>query len=129
MQRHRHADDDIWRVHSRYLGPKGSTLPFSIPFRGVIPCIAVFVLTVVVLSVFGVGLWRFVIAAALGIGAMKLADMYGGAERPVSSLPAIVSHESGAPRPQRRETIQVVLRPGQIPVHAPRTAPRRGRGQ
>jgi hypothetical protein len=119
MQRHRHADDDIWRVHSRYLGPKGSTLPFSIPYRGVIPFVAVFALTVVVLSMFGVGLWRFVIAGVLGAGALKLADYYGGAERPVSSLPAILSHESGAPRPQQQAPISVVLRPGRVPVHDP----------
>ena len=30
MQRRRFAEDDIWRVHARYLGPAGKTLPFSI---------------------------------------------------------------------------------------------------
>jgi hypothetical protein len=129
MPRHRYADDDIWRVHSRYLGPKGQTLPFSVPYRGVLPGLAAFVLGIVVMSVFGVGLWRFVIAGALGFGAMKLADRYGGAERPVSSLPAIFSHETGAPRPRRRETVRVVLRPGLIPVRGPAKARRKGRRQ
>lgn len=131
MQRRRYAaDDDIFRVHSRYLGPKGKTLPFSVPYRGILPGIAAFVLGLVVLSAFGVGLWRFIIAGAMAAGAGKLADLYSSAERPVSSLPVIFSHETGAPRPRRRETARVVLRPTLIPVRDPGTAPRRkGRGR
>jgi len=127
MQRRRYADDDIFRVHARYLGPKGKTLPFPIPYRAILPGIAAFVLGLVVMSASGVGLWRFVIAAGLAAGAGKLADLYSSAERPVSSLPVIFSHETGAPRPRRRETIHVVLRPGRIPVRDPGTAPREGR--
>jgi hypothetical protein len=127
MQRRRYADDDIFRVHSRFLGPKGKTLPFSIPYRGIVPGLAAFVLTLMVLSAFGVGLWRFVIAAGLAAGAGKLTDLYSSAERPVSSLPVIFSHETGAPRPRRRETVHVVLRPGLIPVRDPGTAPKEGR--
>ena len=127
MQRRRYADDDIFRHHQRYLGPKGYTLPVSFAYRGIVPGLAAFVLFLVLLSAFGVGAWRFVIAGALAFGIGKLTDLYGSTERPVSSLPAIFSHETGAPRPRRQETIHVVMRPGQIPVRDHRTAPQEGR--
>jgi hypothetical protein len=31
----RHSDDDLYRIHSRWLGPAGYTLPFSIPLNGI----------------------------------------------------------------------------------------------
>jgi len=127
MERYRYALDVIFRIHARYLGPEGKTLPFSIPYRGILPAAAAALLTLVVLSAFGVGGWRFAIAGGVLLGTLKLADRYSSAERPVSSLPAIFSHETGAPRPKRREPVRAVLRPGLIPVHTPRTAPRKGR--
>jgi hypothetical protein len=121
MQRRRSALDVLFRVHARYLGPKGYTLPFSLPYRGIVPAAAVFILALIVQGALGVGAWRFVIAGALAVGAGKLTDLYSSAERPVSSLPAILSHETGAPRPRPRETIHAVLRPGQIPVRERQT--------
>src|SRR5262249_7991883 len=99
MARRRAADDDLFRVHSRYLGPPGFTFPFSIPHRGIVPGVAAGLVTLVVMSLLGVGIWRFAIAAAAAIAAGALADRYSTSERPVSSLPTIVRHETGAPRP------------------------------
>ena len=71
--RRRQADDDIFRVHSRYLGPPGFTLPVSVPYRGILPGLAAGFGTLVLLSVLGLGPWRFLIALALGIAVGALA--------------------------------------------------------
>ena len=60
----RQADDQIFRIHSRYLGPPGYTLPFSIPYRGILPGLAAGVVTLILLSLFGLGIWRFIILPA-----------------------------------------------------------------
>lgn len=114
--RRRQADDDIFRVHSRYLGPPGFTLPVSIPYRGILPGLAAGIATLVLLSLSGVGAWRFLLAAAAAVAAGALADRYSGSDRPVSALPAVFTHESGAPRPVTPQPYRAVLRPGQVPV-------------
>jgi hypothetical protein len=127
MSRYRFAEDGIFRIHRWYLGPKGKTLPIPVPYAGFLPGAIAAFLVLVILSAFGVGLWRFVIAAVFAVGAGWLADRCSGSERPVSSLPVFFSHETSAPRPAPGETIHVVLRPGRIPVRSPGTAPRKGR--
>ena len=113
----RQADDQIFRIHSRYLGPPGYTLPFSIPYRGILPGLAAGVGTLILLSLFGLGLWRFIIAAGVAIAAAALADRYSGTDRPVAALPAIFTHETGAPRPVTAHPSQAALRPDRVPVH------------
>jgi uncharacterized protein DUF1707 len=49
-----------------------------------------------------------------------------GAERPVSALPAIFAHETGAPRPAQPQPQHAVLRPAAVPVRAAAQARRRG---
>jgi hypothetical protein len=118
--RRRQADDDIFRVHSRYLGPPGFTLPVSIPYRGILPGLAAGFGTLVPLSLLGLGPWRFLVTIAVGIAAGALAGHYSGSDRPVSALPAVFTHESGAPRPVTPQPSRAVLRPGQVPVREPR---------
>jgi hypothetical protein len=127
MARRRAADDDLFRVHSRYLGPPGYTFPFSIPHRGILPGAAGGFVTLVVMSLLDVGIWRFAIAAAAAIAVGALADRYSTSERPVSSLPAIFSHETGAPRPHDPEPVSLLLRPRAIPVEAPHRRRQEGR--
>ena len=115
----RQADDQIFRIHSRYLGPPGYTLPFSIPYRGILPGLAAGVGTLILLSLFGLGLWRFIIAAGVAIAAAALADRYSGTDRPVAALPAILTHETAAPRPADPQPSLAALRPDRVPVHAP----------
>lgn len=114
----RHSDDDLFRGSWRWLGPKGYTLPMSIPYRGILPGSAAFVICLIVMSAFGVGTWRFLIAGTVGVGVMKAADLFGSTERPVSSLAAILTHETAAPRPLPRQDVSVRIRPSQIPVHS-----------
>jgi hypothetical protein len=116
--RSRRADDDLFRSHSRYLGPPGFDLPVSIPYASFLPGIAAGAGSLIVLSLMGLGPWRFVIAAAIGTAAGALAGRLSGGERRFSSLPSIVAHESGAPRPATPRPAQAVLRPGQLPVRA-----------
>jgi len=113
----RQADDQIFRIHSRYLGPPGYTLPFSIPYRGILPGLAAGAGTLILLSLFGLGLWRFIIAAGVAIAAAALADRYSGTDRPVAALPAILTHETGAPRPVSAHPSLAALRPDRVPVH------------
>jgi hypothetical protein len=113
----RHSDDELWRHDWRWLGPKGYTLPVSLEGRGILPGGVVFLILLAVLSAFGVGAWRFLIALAAGFAVMKLAGRFGSSERPLSSIASIVAHETGAPRPQQPEASQAVLRPSQLPVH------------
>lgn len=115
-ERRRHADDDIFRVHGRYLGPPGMTLPFSIPYRAILPAMAAGIGVLVLMSLLGVGAWRFLIAGGAAIAAGALADRYTGTDRPVSALPAVLGHETGAPRPSEPESSRAVLRPGGLPV-------------
>jgi hypothetical protein len=123
--RRRHADDNIFRVHSRYLGPPGFTLPVSIPYRGIVPGLAAGIGTLVLLSLLGAGAWRFLLAAVAALATGALADRYTGSDRPVSALPAVFTHESGAPRPVTPRPSRVVLRPGQVPVRGPGPSGRR----
>ena len=123
----RHSDDDLWRHNWRWLGPKGYTLPVSLEGRGILPGGVTFLIMLAVLSAFGVGGWRFLIALAAGFAVMKLAGFFGSTERPLSSIASIVSHETGAPRPQQPQASQAVLRPGQLPVHVVGARPRRRR--
>jgi hypothetical protein len=125
-RRRQAADDELFRLHSRYLGPPGFTLPFSIPYRGILPGAAAAFAVLVVTSLLGAGIWRFVIVAGAFIAVAALADRYSGSERPVSSLPAIISHETGAPRPHAPEPARLKLRPQAVPVHQPRRGVRGG---
>jgi len=120
MPARRQADDDLFRVHARYLGPPGFTLPFAVPYRGILPGLAAGVAVQLITSLLGAGIWRFALAAGAFIAVATLADRYSSTERPVSSLPAILSHETGAPRPRKREPARTVLRPRSIPVQRPR---------
>ena len=123
----RHSDDDLWRHHWSWLGPKGYTLPVSLEGRGILPGGVTFLILLAVLSAFGVGGWRFLIALAGGFAVMKLAGHFGSTERPLSSIASIVSHETGAPRPQQPQAERATLRPGQLPVHVVEARPRRRR--
>jgi hypothetical protein len=116
--RSRVADDELWRSHRRYLGPPGFTLPVSVPYRAILPGLAAGILMLLVLSPLGLGFWRFLIALAAALGAGALADRYGGSDRPVSALPAIMGHETGAPRPVTPRPSQAVLRPGEVPARS-----------
>lgn len=115
---HRQADDDIFKVHSRYLGPPGLTLPFSIPYRSILPALAAGTGVLILMSLFGIGAWRFAIAAVAAFAAGWVADRYSGTDRPVTALPAVLGHETGAPRPADPEPSAAVLRPGALPVRA-----------
>ena len=122
----RHADDNLWRGSNRYLGPKGYTLPVSFEYRGILPgAVAAFVCHLV-LSLAGVGGWRFLISFAVFVAVMKLAGNFSSTERPVSSIAAAVAHETGAPRPQKPQPVSAALCPGRIPVHDLPDQPRKG---
>jgi hypothetical protein len=121
----RRADDEVWRVHARWLGPPGWTLPVSVPYRAVLPGFGAGAGTVVLLSVLGAGGWRFAVAAVAAVAAGAAAARSGGSGRPVSELPGLLLDEAGAPRPASRAADRAVLRPGRVPA---RLAPRdRGR--
>jgi len=123
-QRLRQADDDIFRAHSRYLGPPGITLPFSVPYRAILPGAGAGGAALVILSLLGAGGWRFVIALAVAFAAGLLVDRFSGTDRPVSALPAILSGEASAPRPHPSLPARAVLTPAAIPVRRP--APEEG---
>jgi hypothetical protein len=112
----RQADDDIFRVHSRYLGPPGFTLPFSIPYAGILPGLAAGLGTLVLLSLLGLGAWRFLLTAGVAVAVGALVGRHSGGERPFWALPAMFTHESGAPRPTNPRPSSAVLRPGRVPV-------------
>jgi hypothetical protein len=116
--RRRQADDDIFRIHSRYLGPPGMTLPFAVPYRAIVPGAAAGTGVLMLMAMFGVGAWRFAIAGLAAVAVGALVDRYSGHDRPVSALPAVLGHETGAPRPSEPEPSRAVLRPGQLPVRA-----------
>lgn len=118
--RQRQADDDIFRVHSRYLGPPGFTLPFSIPYRAILPAGAAGLAALVLLSPLGIGLWRFVLAIGIAVATGALADKFSGGDRPVTALPGILARETGAPRPSAATPADTVIRPGAVPVIAAR---------
>ena len=117
----RRADDELFRVHSRYLGPPDFTLPFALPYRSILPGLGAGSAVLVLLSLFGVGAWKFLIAAAACAGAGALAARFGGADRPVSALPAVIASESGAPRPVDQQPSRAVLSPTRVPVYDPRS--------
>lgn len=121
----RHSDDELWRHNWRWLGPKGYTLPVSLEGRGIVPGGVTFLILLAVLSAFGVGAWRFLIAAGAALAVMKLVGHFGSTERPLSSIASIVAHETGAPRPNQPQASLAVLRPRQLPVHAVEARPRR----
>jgi hypothetical protein len=45
----RHSDDDLYKIHSRWLGPAGFTLPLSVPMKGIPVGAAAATLTIIVL--------------------------------------------------------------------------------
>jgi hypothetical protein len=118
-ERLRGSDDDIFRAHSRYLGPPGITLPFSVPYRAILPGAGAALAALVILSLLGVGGWRFIIALALGAATGALADRFSGTDRPVSALPTILGGEASAPRPRTTAPARAVLSPAAVPVRAP----------
>jgi|SRR5215468_7459020 len=108
----RHSDDDLYNVHSRWLGPAGRTLPMSIPFKGIPVGAAAFTLAVVVLRAFGAGglpMWAAVIVFTGA--ATKIVIAVTGPERPVRSLAALLAAEVSAPRPapDRAQTAVLTL--------------------
>lgn len=125
MPRQRRAEDEIFRVHGRFI-IRLMGVPFSVTYRALLPGIAAGIGVLVLLSVLGTGLWRFLIAAAAGLAVGAVTDRYSSADRPVRSLPSILSHETAAPRPGTRKAVQMTLRPGSVPVHPPRGTPRTG---
>lgn len=127
--RRRQADDELFRVHSRYLGPPGFTLPFAIPYRGILPGAAAALAVLIITSLLGAGIWRFALVLGAFVAVAALADRYSSSERPVSSLPAIISHETGAPRPHTPAPVRLVLRPDAVPVHQPRPGGQQGSPQ
>jgi hypothetical protein len=120
----RRADDEVWRVHARWLGPPGWTLPVSVPYRAVLPAFAAGAGAVMLLGVLGAGGWRFAVAAVAAVAVGAAAARSGGSGRPVSELPGLLLDEAGAPRPAPRAPDRAVLRPGRVPV---RPTPRDGR--
>jgi hypothetical protein len=122
----RHADDDLWRGSWRYLGPKGYTLPVSFEYRGILPGCAAALACQIVLSLAGIGGWRFLISGGVFLGVMKLVGHFSSTERPVSSLAASFAHETSAPRPHQPQLVTTTLRPGRIPVHELPSQPRKG---
>lgn len=122
----RHADDNLFRGSPRYLGPKGYTLPVSFEFRGILPGAIAAAVCHVILSLAGVGGWRFLVSFGVFFAVMKLAAHFSSTERPVSSLAAAVTHETGAPRPQQPEPVSAALRPARLPVHDLPAQPRKG---
>lgn len=122
----RHADDDLWRGSWRWLGPKGYTMPISFEYRGMLPGGIAALVCLMVLSLAGVGGWRFLITLAVFVAVLKLAGRFSSTERPVSSLAASVAHETGAPRPQHPQPARAVLSPARLPVHDLPVQPRKG---
>src|SRR5258708_5316818 len=96
----RHSDDDLYRIHSPWLGPAGYTLPFSVPVKGIPVGAVVGVAALMLLRAFGVsGLPLWVLTAGIVIAAAKLVISVTGPERPVRSLAALFASEVSAPRP------------------------------
>jgi hypothetical protein len=116
-----YPDDDMYRIHSAWLGPKGRTLPFQIPYRALPPGFAAFLVALILLRGAGASgpvLYGIAIAAACLAGG--LAARLSGSERPVTALFLIVYHEITAPRPAppSRQVTRAVLRPDQVTVSA-----------
>ncbi len=121
----RHSDDDLYRIHSRWLGPAGWTLPVSVPMKGIPAGAVAAAVSLVVLRGFGLNgpvLW--VLALAATVGAAKLVLVLTGPERPVRALAALLSSEVSAPRPDEGRAEAAVLVPGRVRL---RGVPRRGR--
>ena len=115
----RHSDDDLYRIHSRWLGPAGYTLPFSIPLKGIPAGAAAGVAALMVLRAFGAsGLPLWILTAGIVIGAAKLVISVTGPERPVRALAALFASEVSAPRPERNDPQSTVLSPVGIRVRA-----------
>lgn len=125
----RHSDDDLYRIHSRWLGPAGYTLPFSIPLNGIPAGAATGVVALAVLRALGAsGLPLWALTTGIVVGASKLVVSVTGPERPVRALAALFASEVSAPRPEGNDLQSTVLSPAGIRVRArPARRPRRQR--
>src|SRR5262249_11919794 len=96
----RRSDDELYNVHSRWLGPAGFTLPLSVPLKGIPVGAGAFAVALIVLRAFGASglpMWAAVIVFT-GVVA-KAVIAVTGPERPVRSLAALLVAEVSAPRP------------------------------
>jgi hypothetical protein len=127
-ERH-HTDDDLYRVHSLYLGPPGRTLPFKIPYRGLPVGAVAFVVGLTVLRAAGVSGLIPLYGTAAGFTYLVSAAIIRvtGPERPVHALLAIVAHEISGPRQRPPQPQSAVLRPGVVPASPTPQPPARPR--
>lgn len=117
----RHSDDDLYRIHSRWLGPPGYTLPFSLPLKGIPVGAGVGVVALATLRAFGAnGLPLWLLTAGIVIGSTRLAMSVTGPERSLHALAALFAGEVSAPRPCSNEPETMVLHPEAITVRARR---------
>ena len=115
----RHSDDDLYKTHSRWLGPAGFTLPLSVPMKGIPVGAAAATLTVIVLRTFGMSglpLWLLTIVIAAAIA--KAVISVTGHERPVLALAALLLAEVSAPRPGADDPETGVLEPAAVRMRA-----------
>ncbi len=117
----RHSDDDLYRIHSRWLGPPGYTLPFSLPLKGIPVGAGAGVVAMASLRAYGAsGLPLWLLTAGIVIGSTKLVMSVTGPERPLRALAALFASEVSTPRPCSNEPETVVLNPEAITVRARR---------
>lgn len=113
----RHIDDDLYRIHSEWLGPAGYTLPVSIPMRGIPIGMVAGTVSLMILRAMGAsGLLLWGVTLVVTVAAAKLVLLVTGAERPVRALAALFASEVSAPRPAGEKLESGLLRPAAIRV-------------
>jgi hypothetical protein len=132
MPLRRQSDDELYNIHGKLLGFKRSdggvyTFPFPVDYKSIVPFIAVFLVTLFILNMFGVGgLWRWLWSIGAGVIFCAVMSKVTGPERPLSVVLFIVWHEICAPRPQEKSGSTARLQPAVLPV-SPSRIPRKGR--
>jgi hypothetical protein len=108
----RHSDDDLYKIHSRWLGPAGFTLPLSVPMKGIPVGAAAATLTIIALRAFGVtGLPMWLLTIVIATAIAKVVISVTGHERPVLALATLLLAEVSAPRPAAGNLQTGVLEP------------------
>ncbi|MFF4771093.1 hypothetical protein ACFY1V_31750 [Streptomyces sp. NPDC001255] len=95
------SDDELYRVHNVFLGPRGFTLPWRARYSAYGLCVSFALVALAVESRMGIrGLWPLLFTVAGAVAATMWAEDFITYECPVRAYPRILAHEVSAPRPR-----------------------------
>ncbi|WP_093853620.1 hypothetical protein [Streptomyces sp. SolWspMP-sol7th] len=95
------SDDELYRVHNVFLGPRGFTLPWRARYSAYGLWVAFTLSALIVESRMGIGgFWPLIFTVVGAIAATMWAEEFVTYECPVRAYPRILAHEVSAPRPR-----------------------------